>query len=396
VSTCRILLALKVLHLYANHKVTGPAELALETARALAASGLEARFYSADVKETPKRPRRLQRLARERGVPEADLHGVRLPKHISPLRAYLDVRKLRSHLRADPPDLIHCHLPADHLVAGLAARALRIPLVRTLYDGEPPRPTPRRRYAWSKLTERLLCMSQSVADAVRERSGDYGIDPARVLHVHPPIDVHRFDPARGLAPRREALGVPADAFCVGIVARMQTHRRFELLLEAVARARQELPSLHVVVVGRGTNQDAVARGPVQALGLRDCVHFSGYVSGEDYERTLASFDAKLFLVPGSDGTCRAVREALALGLPVIATRRGILPELVRDGVDGLLVDETPGSLAAAFQSLAADPDRRRAMGEAARAGAVERFAYEHLVERLKAIYAEVLASPPPR
>ncbi|RMG18378.1 MAG: glycosyltransferase family 1 protein [Planctomycetota bacterium] len=385
----RILLPLRVLHLYSNHKLTGPAELALETVRALALRGVDARFFSSDVKEQGGRTRRVQRTARERGVPEAELTGLRLPKHISPLRALLDVRALRSHLRADPPDVVHCHLPGDHLVAGLAARGLGVPVVRTLYDGTPPPPTARRRLAWGRLTRVLICASEAVAQAVRDRAEDYGIDPVRVVHFAPPIDVRRFDPTRGLAPRREALGVPEDAFCVGIVARMQTHRRFELLFEAVRRARAEAPSLHLVVVGRGTHQELVARRPVEELGLGDCVHFSGYVSGEDYARTLASFDAKVFLVPGSDGTCRAVREALAMGVPVVATRRGMLPELVRDGEDGLLVDETPAALAEALVTLARDPERRRVLAAEARRGAVERFAYEVLAERLEGLYRDL-------
>lgn len=382
---------MRVLHLFANHKLTGPAELALETARAVADQGVDVQFFSSRVKKTEKRDRWVQLTARERGVPEAEFEGVRLPKHISPFRALLDVRKLKSHLRADPPDLIHCHSPGDHLVAGLSAGSLGIPIVRSLYDGVAPKPTTRGRLMFGRLSTKLVCHSLAVAETLKARASDYNLDPAKLIHMHPPVDVVRFDPGRGVPSRREALGVPSDAFCVGIVARMQTHRRFELLLEAIVRAKDECPNLHVVVVGRGTNQDRVGREPVKALGLSDRVHFSGYVSGEDYVGTLASFDAKVFLVPGSDGTCRAVREALAMGLPVITTRRGILPELAREGVDGLLIDETPESLQRAFVRLARDPDQLHRMGQAARAGAVERFAYQTLASRLVTLYEELLA-----
>jgi glycosyltransferase involved in cell wall biosynthesis len=230
-----------------------------------------------------------------------------------------------------------------------------------------------------------------VADAIREDAAAWRLSPEQVVHAAPPIDVVRFAPGR-VAARRDALGVARNAFCVGIVARMQTHRRFEMLLEAAQLARARVPGFQLVIVGRGTHQDAVARDPVRKLGLADTVRFAGYVAGDDYVATLASFDAKVFLVPGSDGSCRAVREALAMGVPVIATRRGILPELVRDGIDGLLVDETPEALADAIETLARDRARLATMAADARRGAVERFSFDRFAARLEGVYAELLAT----
>ncbi|MBL4848762.1 MAG: glycosyltransferase family 4 protein [Planctomycetes bacterium] len=383
----------QVLHLFANHKITGPAELALETARAQQTLGLPVRFVSANPRKTRYRDAWLQILARERGLAEVEIPGLRLPKHIGPLRSFLDVRSLAGFLREGEVDLIHCHLAGDHYVARLAIeRSGRpIPLVRTVYDGEAPPPTGRRRAAFAS-ADRLVCHSEAVAGELRARAGDYGLDPTRVSYMPPPIDTVRFDPARDLGSRREVLGVPAEGICFGIVARMQTHRRFEVLLEAFQQAQARDSRLHLVIVGRGTNQEEVARGPVRERGLEESIHFAGYVSGEDYVATLASCDAKVFMVPGSDGTCRAVREALALGLPAIVTARGILPELVRHELDGLVVPGEVCDLRDAFLRLASDRSARDAMGKAARVGAEERFAYPRLAERYEAIYRELCAS----
>jgi glycosyltransferase involved in cell wall biosynthesis len=385
--------ALRVVHLFADHKVTGPAELALDTARALRARGVDATFFSRVVRATPTRDRTLQRLASERGVPEAPIAGVVLAKHLSPLRAALDAQRLRRFLARERPDVVHCHLRNDHLVASLATRGptAAVPIVRTLYDGDPPAPGVRRRLTFGPTTRRVVCLSARVADAIREDAAAWRLSREQVLHAAPPIDVERFAPGR-VAPRRDALGVPPDAFCLGIVARMQTHRRFEMLLEAARLARARIPGFQLVIVGRGTHQDAVARDPVRRMGLADTVRFAGYVSGDDYAATLASFDAKVFLVPGSDGSCRAVREALAAGVPVIATRRGILPELVRDGVDGLLVDETPEAIADAAAALARDRSRLARMAVEARRGAVERFSFDRFAARLAEVYAELRAT----
>lgn len=381
----------QVLHLFANHKITGPAELALEVARAQQTLGLPVRFVSANPRQTRYREAWLQQLARERGLAESVIPGLRLPKHIGPLRSFLDVRALAAHLREGEVDIVHCHLAGDHYVARLAVQrsGRRIPLVRSIYDGELLPPTGRRKAAFAS-AELLVCHSQAVAKGLEERASDYGVDPARIRFLEPPIDTVRFDPERELPSRRELLGVPEDAICFGIVARMQRHRRFEVLLEAFRQAQAADPRLHLVIVGRGTHQEEVARQPVRDLGLESSVHFAGYVSGEDYVATLASCDAKVFMFPGSDGTCRAVREALAIGLPAVVTARGILPELVRHELDGLVipcdVPEEADQLRDAFLRIARDPEARARMSQAARAGAVERFAYPALAERFQALY----------
>jgi len=263
----------------------------------------------------------------------------------------------------------------------------QVPLVRTLYDGELPAASGRVRSNLAAAA-RVVCHTRHVAETLRARASEYGIqDPeARVVYLPPPIDTERFDPAKRLPSRRELLEVPEDGVLFGIVARMQTHRRFEVLLEAFRQAQAQDPRLHLVIVGRGTHQEEVARRPVRELGLSGAVHFSGYVSGDDYVATLQSFDVKVFMVPGSDGTCRAVREALALGLPALVTQRGILPELVRHEVDGIVTPGEVEDLRDAFLRLGEDPALRERMSAEARAGAEERFAYPRLVERLDEVY----------
>ena len=139
----------------------------------------------------------------------------------------------------------------------------------------------------------------------------------------------------------------------------------------------------MVVVGRGTNEELVGRRPVADLGLDDVVTFAGYLRGADYASAVDAFDAQLLLVPGSDPTCRALREGMALGVPSLATKRGLLPDIVDDGVTGLLVDEEPDDLVAAMARLAGDATTRRQMGEAARARAADRYAAGAVAARLE-------------
>jgi glycosyltransferase involved in cell wall biosynthesis len=379
---------IRVLHLFANHKLTGPAELALDTAWKLekAYPDLECRFLPA---RHPKDPFWIGELARERKARLVEVEGLRLQKHFNPMRAFFDSRRLARYLRENPADLLHCHLPNDHLVAGFALRLLRsgIPIVRTLYDGDPIEIDWRTRRNLVQNCERIICFSRRVRDQLR--NGELSLPAAHVLKVDPPIDTERFKPpsAETRAGYRSDLGIPDDAFVAGIVARMQTHRRYEVLLEAIRIVRDRIPSFRFLIIGRGTHQEEVAREPVRKLGLEKNVIFTGYRGGDDYLPVLQSMDVKVFLVPGSDGTCRAVREALASGIPVIAANRGMLPELVVEGKTGRVIEDSAENLAAALVEMAAD---RKSYPARARESAVSRFSYDPYLRSVRAVYDSVL------
>jgi glycosyltransferase involved in cell wall biosynthesis len=95
-------------------------------------------------------------------------------------------------------------------------------------------------------------------------------------------------------------------------------------------------------------------------------------------------------MPGSDGSCRAVREAMALGIPVIAARRGMLPEIIENNREGLIVDDSPENLANAMMTLIENPGIREAMGQNARQKACEEFDLDKQTKKIEAIYEEVL------
>jgi glycosyltransferase involved in cell wall biosynthesis len=95
------------------------------------------------------------------------------------------------------------------------------------------------------------------------------------------------------------------------------------------------------------------------------------------------------LVPGSDGSCRAVREALACGKPVIATRKGILPELIRDGETGLLIEERPADLVRAILSMCRNNDFRLQSSRAARQYAKSILSPDRYVKRMLACYETI-------
>jgi glycosyltransferase involved in cell wall biosynthesis len=369
---------MKVLHLFSNSKWTGPAEPALNLCVALRAQGVEADFACAP--GAGQSINKVVETARDRGIePVLAMH---LGKHRNPLRNFADRRTLGRILDAGGYGLVHSHLDNDHDIAAGPCTKRGIPLVRSNYhgDGLPP----------GKRSARLLAHTAALIEPSEiARQTDlrrFGFPEARSFVVPGAIDTERFDPARETPDGRRRLNLPNDAFVLGIVARMQTHRRYEDLFEAMKRLADEYPKAHLVVVGRGSKQEQVAYEPVRRLGLEGRVHFAGFIEGEDYVGMLKAFDAGVYLVPGSDGTCRTVRELMAMGKPVIAADRGMLREIVTDGRNGLIVNGDAESLHAAFHQLAQDRPHRAEMGRAAREKAVESYSLEAQAKAVMRVY----------
>ncbi len=376
---------MKLRHLFSNYKVTGPAEPAVRLAAELMRRGHE-------VTLAHPHPRRegqgyVDSLATGQGLDTTT--SLALPKHFSPFPLLRDALRLADFIDRRGFEIVHCNLVNDHLTAALAARRCnrRPAIVRTNHDAVPMHLNLRNRFLFPKRADALIELSQAALEGDVRR---FDLDAGTTHLVHGAIDVARFDPARDLADGRAKLGLAAADFVVGVAARIQKRRRFDVLLDAAAIAREQLPRLKLVIVGRGTHKQAVAVKPAHRLGLDDVVLFPGYLSGDEYGAALRAFDVKVFLVPGTDGSCRAAREAMALGTPVIAARRGMLPELVSDGETGLVVEDSPANLAGAVVRLARDEELRRRMGAAARRTALERFDPATQAEQVERIYSTVL------
>ena len=380
---------MKILHAFSNWKWTGPAEPAVRLAGSLL-DRHEVEFACGSC-PFPDLENRVEREARELGLPL--LGGLRLRKHFDPVSGARDLAGLIRTLRSRDYDVVHTHLLNDHLLAGAAARrsGRRSVIVRTVYGGPDLAPRFRTALAFRRLTDGVVAVSEAALEVVRLRTR---IPDERLFVVEGAVDVTRFDPER-LAPLRAAMrqefGFGDDQVVAGIVARIQRHRRFDLLLEAFAAALKRAPELRLVLVGRGTHQDGLVEQPVKRMGLERKVVLAGYREGPRYESLLAGLDLGLFLVPGSDGSCRAARELAAAGLPLIVTARPPLTEIARPEVNGLVVEETVQALADALVALASNRDRRRALGAGSRRLATQLFSLPRQVARIESVYEQLLA-----
>jgi len=375
---------LKILQLTSDWKWTGPAAPMLALAAAQRAAGHDVSLACAPA--PPDSDPSLHARAREAGfAPVLELERAR---GVHPLRDRADAARLRALFAERVFDVVHTWHTRDHVLALRARmrlpRAARARVARTYKVAEPIARWPWNRWLFGPGTDALACMSEASAAANRPLRGG-----RPVAAIYGAVDLARFRPAPADKAVRESLGLAPEHRVIGIVARAQRHRRFDLLLAALAALARRDPSARLLVVGRGTHIEETAVRPAARLGIADRVIFAGYRT-RDYADVLRCCDLLTFLVPGSDGGCRALLEAAACGIPAVTSRRGALPEVVADGVTGILADEAAEPIAAAWQSLLGDPQRRAAMGRAARARAEREFSPERLAARVEALYAAAI------
>jgi glycosyltransferase involved in cell wall biosynthesis len=374
---------LRILQLTSDWKWTGPAAPMVELAAAQRAAGHDVSLVCAPA--PPASEPSLRTRATEAGfAPVLELSRAR---GVHPLRDRGDAAALRALIAQRGFDVVHTWHTRDHVLALRAAaaprRAGRTRVVRSYKLADPIPRWPWNRWLFGPGTDALACVSRAAADANRPLRGGRPI-----AAIYGAVDLARFAPAPRDPAVRASLGLAPEHRVIGIVARAQRHRRFELLLGALAQLARRDARVRLVVVGRGTHIEETAVRPAAQLGIADRVVFAGYRT-HDYADVLRCFDVFTFLVPGSDGGCRALLEAAACGLPAVTSRRGVLPELIADGETGTLVDETPDALAAAWQALLDDPARRAAFGRAARERAQREWSPERLAASALALYTAI-------
>jgi glycosyltransferase involved in cell wall biosynthesis len=281
-------------------------------------------------------------------------------------------------VRRERPDALLLHDP--HAVsAGLVASRLagRAALVAVRRVDFPLRgPFSRAKYA---ACDRVIVASRAIGAVVE--AGGVRPESLRVVYEGVPDRLA----ARGGREALEALGVPAGVPVVGNVAALTHHKDHATLVEAMARLRRRLPEARLVIAGEGELRPAL-EAQVRDRGLRDRVVFAGF--RHDLDRLLPTFSV-FCLSSRLEGLGTSLLDAMAFGLPVVATAAGGIPEAVEDGVTGRVVPpRDPAALAEALASVLGDEERRRAWGAAGRRRFLERFTVEHMVDETLRVLAE--------
>ena len=335
-------------------------------------------------------------VADELGVEVERLPGLR--RDISPVRDVVAVWRLAQVIRRERPAILHTHTAKAGAVGRLAALLAgdaKPPIVVHTFHGHVLRGYfgPLRSFGF-RLLERWLARATTaliaVSPEVRDDLVALGVAPReRFTVVRLGIELaHRVTDVDGRDETRRVLGIGPDRFTVGWIGRMTGVTNTDDVLEALRLLRRRGVDATLLMVGDGPDRDHVETRAKELGIIRHCL-FLGY------QREVAPWYAAIdaFVLPSvNEGTPVVVMEALAAARPVVATRVGGVPDVVREGEDGFLVDvgDREG-LADRLAQLAGDPGLRERMGASGQARVLERYAVERLVDDIDGLYRELLA-----
>jgi len=310
-------------------------------------------------------------------------------KSKNPLTALTRYRELRRALAEIKPDIVHFRSRVPGWLFVLANRALRLPFVSTVHGFNSVS-------AYSKVMTRgmrVICPGTAVAEHIRTH---YATPPEKIRVIHRGLDTAFFDPARldteFMAEFRRQYDLD-NRFVVLAVGRVTQLKGYDVLLRATALTRAHVPNIKTVIVG-GVDPARSAYGKdlrrlVRELELDAHVVFAGSQS-----RLAEIYACGDVLVSANrdkpEAFGRSMAEALAMGCPVIATRFGGSLDIVREGVNGWLVE--PGDARQLAERLAQVPS---AGFTGLRDDALRRFSLQRMVESTLAVYDEVLAETSP-
>jgi glycosyltransferase involved in cell wall biosynthesis len=297
-----------------------------------------------------------------------------------------DLRRLRRAVAE--ADIVHVHRGKEHWLAVVAARlAGGRPIVRTRHIAQAVRPHAGNRWLYGRATHLVV----AVTEAIRGQCLAAGLlAPPRIVTLPGGADAEAYRPTPANPEVRRALGGEDGRPLVGMVAGLRVMKGHRLVIEAAARLASRGIRPQIVFVGRGT-MDAPVRQAIAQTGLEGQIVVGGFAP--DLPAVMAALDLALYVPLESDGMSRVVFEYLAAGLPVVASRVGVVPEVLVDDVHAALVPAGDAAvLATTLAELLDDPVRRRRLGEAGRRLVVERFSGARLAAALETHYARLTAA----
>jgi glycosyltransferase involved in cell wall biosynthesis len=389
---------IKVLRVIARLNVGGPALHVAYLAAGLADRGYDTTLVAGTLARGEES---MAAAAEQRGVkivPLDELHREVAPLH--DLRAILRLARL---IRRERPDILHTHTAKAGTVgrvAALLSGSARPAIIVHTFHGHVLRGyfNPLATLGFRLLERQLATFTTAliaVSPEVRDDLVQLGVAPAEkfaVVRLGIELDERVAADEGTRAETRRILGVDPDAFLVGWVGRMTAVKQTDDVLRALSGLLQRGVDAYLCLVGDGPDRDHLERYAHKLGIVRRCL-FLGYQ--KEVGRFYQAIDA-LVLPSLNEGTPVSVIEALAAERPAVATRVGGIPDVIRAGIDGFLVDAGDAdALAEKLAVLARDPAQRAEMGAEGRARVLERYAVERLVNDTDLLYRSLLAGISP-
>lgn len=318
---------------------------------------------------------------REAGVPVRPLARRLAKRRVEPAYAW----RLGRLVRKRGFDLVHAHIYASAVAAAMATASDRALLVVTEHSEASWQGRRARLISGRTIrrARRVIAVSSVIRDRLVERDG---VQPGRVTVI----------PNAVASPADESPGLPVklpaklrEGPMVGLFARLQPEKGVGNFIEAASRVAERVQDARFVVVGDGPLREEL-RALAGRLGVRDRVHFLGFRSDA---RSLMALMNVIAVPSLTEGSPLVTLEAMAAGIPVVASEVGGIPDQIRHGREGLLVPpDDAASLGDALVELLVDPGRATSLGEAGRSRATSEIHHETMVCRVENVYRAALGS----
>jgi glycosyltransferase involved in cell wall biosynthesis len=326
-------------------------------------------------------------IQRARDAGASRITTLRFASGVKPRSELHDLMRLRDWL--SDVDLVHVHRGKEHWLAALANRlAPRArPLVRTRHIVQPVRPHALNRWLYRRATSLIV----TVTEAIRQQYIAGGlVPPERVVTLPGGVDLLRFHPQVDGGAARQSLGGAPNVPLIGLVSGLRHMKGHSVVVEAARRLGDR--RFQLIFIGQGP-MEATIRQSIMTAGLTNRVRLVGFV--HDLAAAIAALDLALYPVLESDGMSRVLFEYLAVGKAVVASRVGVVPEVLADRETALLVPAGEVSaLVGALSQLLDDGMLRARLGAAGAELARTRLSGAALVGRLATQYGHLLGASP--
>lgn len=293
-------------------------------------------------------------------------------------------------LLADRPDILHCHLIPSNIIAKPLGALLGVPVVINHdHTNDTRRADSRLLLTLDRFSNRFASHIVAVSASCREFLITRESIPANDVTLVPnAIDLRRFSPSTARRDQaRVELGLPASARVVAGVGRLNPQKNFSLFLDIAAQLAPRFPGLHFLLAGDGP-EEKMLREKAADLGIANRVTFSGYVA----DTRLVYLAADVLLMPSRyEGLPMTLLEAMAMGLPVVASRLDGIAEVIGDGREGFLVPSDDASLfVERTATLLQDAELSSRIAQNARAKIEASFSVERMTSAVEEIYDRFL------
>lgn len=288
---------------------------------------------------------------------------------------------LRKFLKDEKIEILHSHHPRAHsigLLATLGLKNIKFVVTRRVIFNLRKNIFSRFKYKSGRIDRYIV-----VSEAVKKNFLDYGIDGRKIEVIYSSTDINKFNPDVKSNIRRE-LKIPGSTFICCLVGNYSYYKGHTFFLEAVPEIIKNFPGTKFLIAGKITDE---LKNKAENLNIENDVFFLGYRS--DIAQILKA--SNLLVCPSlEEGLAGAIREAMALELPVVATNVGGNPEIVKHNETGILIEpKSTKAISDAVIYLIKNPAAAKKMGEAGRAAVVKNFSVETMISRHEKLYAEL-------